>query len=99
MRAMLALQRRDDVNWIVADGDVVAVDAATDEVFVLRGAAATLWQVLDGAPLDGMDELVAELFGFGIDEAAAHLRQAIEVLETTGLAEVVGAERVSGPSI
>jgi hypothetical protein len=76
--------RRAEVAWVEVDGDVVAVDP-DGGIHVLRGAAAALWQVLDGAPLDGLDLDVAEAFGIDRRRAAADIEQALTMLDEVGL--------------
>jgi hypothetical protein len=80
-------RRRADVNWVEIDGDVVAVDPAADAIHVFQGAAAVVWQLLDGGSLAGFEELFSESFGIGLDEAAEGLNKSISLLDQAGVTE------------
>lgn len=75
--------RRSDINWVVMDGDAVLVDPRTGRVHVLRGATAATWQLIDGEPLDGLADLVAEQFG--VDVATAHADLATSLSQLASL--------------
>jgi hypothetical protein len=92
------LRRRADVNWVEIDGDVVAVDPAADTIHVFSGAAAAVWQLLDGEPLTGFEELLAETFGIGVDEAAEGLAKSIALLDEAGVTERTDDEGSWPPS-
>lgn len=79
------LRRRGHVNWIEVDGDVVAVDGVTGEVHILRGSVAVVWQLLDGEPLAGLDDLVAETFSIPVAEAAAGIVESVSMLHRAGI--------------
>ena len=81
------MRRRADVNWVEINGDVVAVDPTADAIHVFRGAAAAVWQLLDGEPLTGFEELLAETFEIGLDEAAEGLTKSIALLDDAGVIE------------
>ena len=80
-------RRRPEVNWIEIDGDVVATDPANGSVHVFRGAAAALWQLIDGEPLDGLEGLVAETFGLDADAVAQDLERALHLLSSADVIE------------
>ena len=86
------MRRRADVNWVEIDGDVVAVDPTADTIHVFRGAAAAVWQLLDGEPLAGFEQLLAETFGISVDEAAEGLTESIALLNEAGVTETRGAD-------
>jgi PqqD family protein of HPr-rel-A system len=79
-------RRREDVPWVEVDGDVVAV-TPSGEIHVLRGAVAALWQLLDGAPLTGLDEVVAETFGVDRDEARGDIETSLRMLDRIGIVD------------
>jgi Coenzyme PQQ synthesis protein D (PqqD) len=81
------LSRVDGINWIEVDGDVVVVDEISGDIHVLEGAAAALWQLLDGEPLDGFATLMVERFGITLEEAETGLRDAVELLNRAGIVE------------
>jgi len=85
------LRRRGHINWLEVDGDVVAVDGVTGEVHLLRGSVAVVWQLLDGEPLAGLDELVAETFSIAVADAAAGIVEAVAMLHRAGIISEVGA--------
>lgn len=85
-------RRRPDVNWVETDGEVVAVDPAADAIHVFRGAAAAVWQLLDGEPLTGFEDLLSEEFAIGFAAAAEGLRESIALLEEAGVIEQGGDE-------
>lgn len=89
---MDGLSRRGHVNWINVDGDVVAVDGVTGEVHLLRGSVALVWQLLDGAPLDGLDELVAETFSITRADASAGIDASLAMLHRAGIVEDVDVD-------
>jgi hypothetical protein len=74
------------VNWVVVDGDVVAVDGLDGSVHTMTGATAVVWQLLDGEPLDGTAELVAEAFGIAVDQARVDIDTALEQILEADLA-------------
>jgi len=86
------LRRRAGVCWVEIDGDVVAVDPAADTIHIFRGAAAAVWQLLDGEPLAGFEELLSELIGIGIDEATEGLAKSIALLGEAGVTETRGSD-------
>jgi hypothetical protein len=79
--------RRSDVNWVVIEGDAVLCDPRTGEVHVISGATAATWQLIDGEPLDGLAELVADEFGIDLAVAAADLAESIAQLDSIGVVE------------
>lgn len=83
--------RRPDVGWVEVDGDVVAMEPDGD-LHVLRGAAAAMWQLIDGSPLTGLETAIAETFGITAEQAAADMAAALDLLDDTGL-----IEHTSGP--
>lgn len=83
-------RRRQDVNWVEIDGDVVAADPIARTVHVFRGAAAAVWQLIDGASLDGLDLLVADTFGVDPEVAARDIATALALLDAAGVIEVAG---------
>jgi hypothetical protein len=89
---MDGLSRRGHVNWINVDGDVVAVDGVTGEVHLLRGSVAVVWQLLDGAPLDGLDKLVAEAFSITRGDASAGIDASLAMLQRAGIVEDVNVD-------
>jgi hypothetical protein len=78
--------RREDVPWIEVDGDVVAV-TPTGDIHVLRGAAAALWQLLDGESLDGLDEIVADTLGVDRVDARADIETSLDMLDRIGIVD------------
>lgn len=93
--AMEGLRRRDHMNWIDVDDDVVAVDGVTGEVHLMRGSVALVWQLLDGAPLDGLEQLVAETFSIPESEAQAGIDSSLAMLQRAGIVEDVAVDEVS----
>lgn len=87
------LRRRGHVNWVEVDGDVVAVDAVTGEVHLLRGSVAVVWQLLDGEPLAELDEMVADAFSISVSDAAAGIAESVALLHQAGIVDELGAER------
>ena len=75
------------MNWVVLDGDVVAVDPSAGEVHVLQGAAALVWQLLDGEPLAGLTDVVATECGIPANEAADGVVGALELLSQVDLVQ------------
>lgn len=78
--------RRSDVAWVEVDGDVVAM-APSGDIHVLQGAAAALWQVIDGESIEGLDEAVALTFGISRERAAADIKRALAMLAEIGIIE------------
>jgi len=81
----LSPSRRAGVHWVEVDGDVVVTDPDSRSVHVLRGAAAAVWQLIDGEPIDGLPELVAETFAIDIERAVEDFSAAVEMLNTIGV--------------
>jgi hypothetical protein len=81
------LRRRGHINWLEVDGDVVAVDGVTGEVHLLRGSVAVVWQLLDGEPLGGLDELVAEVFSIPLADAAVGIEESVAMLHRAGIVD------------
>lgn len=82
--------RRAGVAWVELDGDVVLTDTATGVVHVLRGAAAAVWQLLDGEPIADLPELVAEAFAIDAVNAAKDIGDAIEMLAAIDVVSCAG---------
>ena len=82
--------RRPDVAWVAVDGDIVAMEPDGD-LHVLRGAAAAMWQLIDGGPLDGLEVAIAETFGITVEQAAADMAEALELLDDTGIIDITPA--------
>lgn len=70
----------------------MAVDTTADAIHVFQGAAAAVWQLLDGGPLAGFEELISESFGIGLDEAAEGLSKSISLLDEAGVTETLCAD-------
>ena len=79
--------RRSDVNWVAIDGDVVLTVPSRGEIHVISGATAATWQLLDGEPLDGLAELVADEFGLAVEVVAPDLEAAVAQLDSIGVIE------------
>jgi Coenzyme PQQ synthesis protein D (PqqD) len=80
-------RRAPGVNWIEVGGDVVGVDEATGDIHVLEGAAAAVWQLLDGEPLDGLELLLAETFNVSVPDATERLRDSVDLLARARIIE------------
>lgn len=89
------LRRRGHINWLEVDGDVVAVDGVTGEVHLLRGSVSVVWQLLDGEPLGGLDEMVADVFSISVDDAADGIAESIAMLHRAGIVDELGV----GPAV
>lgn len=83
--------RRAGVNWVEIDGDVVVTDPGSGMVHVLRGAAAAVWQLIDGDPVEGLPELIAETFDVDVEVAAADLADALAMLDRIGVLSCGGS--------
>ncbi len=75
-----AVARRTGVNWIEVDGDVVVFDPQASTVHVLEGAAAIVWQLLDGEPIIGLDEVIAATFDIDPEHARRDIAASIRLL-------------------
>jgi hypothetical protein len=73
------------VEWVLVDGEVVAVDAA-ERVHLIPSPGALLWQLIDGSV--SVDELaldVADVFGVDLETARADVRRFATDMITRGL--------------
>lgn len=77
--------RRTDVAWVEIDGDVVVVDSRCGDVHRLEGAAAVIWLLLDGGPLDDLPTVLSEHFEVEPAQAALDLTEALELIVDAGL--------------
>lgn len=89
MRAVVndAPRRCADVNWVVVDDAVVAVDRRDGSVHQLNGATAVVWQLLDGDPLDGVVSEVSEVLGLAPTAVAGDIEVALGQLRAAHLIE------------
>jgi hypothetical protein len=91
-------QRRNDVHWIEVDGDVVVVDPVDRSIHVLRGAAAAVWQLIDGEPIDGFVELISETFQQDPVRAADDLAASLQMLDEIGVLACAEMSILASPS-
>lgn len=76
--------RNPAVAWVEVDGDVVAI-TPTGDIHVLTGAAAAVWQLIDGSVLDGLAVVVADEFGVALAAAQTGIDDALAMLDRIGL--------------
>lgn len=84
----------DDIAWVEVDGEVVVVDPEREQVHLLSGSGALLWQLFDGE--SSAHEIAADVADvFGLDAGVALddvLSFATRMLEA-GLLEPGGVEQ------
>ena len=68
------------MNWIEIDGDVVATDPSSGAIHVFHGAAAGVWQLLDGESIDDLADMIAETFGVPAEAASSDIELALSLL-------------------
>jgi hypothetical protein len=62
--------RKDGINWVETEGEVVALDAASIGYLGINETGAVLWQALaDGATREALVSLLLE--SFDVDQAVA----------------------------
>ncbi|MFT4867162.1 MAG: hypothetical protein ACI9N0_002896 [Ilumatobacter sp.] len=85
--ATTPFSRRATMNWVEVGSEVVVVDSASADTHVMAGAAAIVWQLLDGVTLSELVEDVSGVFDIPESDAARDIKLALEDMLERGLIE------------
>lgn len=76
---------RPDLAAVEIDGEIVVYDPVEGAAHLLSGGAVAVWCALDGQPIAGLDERVANLVGLGPDDVAGEVARVVASFADLGL--------------